>query len=189
MSDQLSTRPEKLQQRKRSVRWTPCSGWTRARRGLRLAQVAFAVGIAYAAISLYWGFGGTWLVDTVSSALPKLSHTQSALLLFIVWVAVVLKMIASFLPLLVVQAGDPRPTAKTWWGHSLRLLGWTEAGILTLYGLVLTAVELLAESGAIAVPPHADRLALAWHAYLWDPWFLLWGLLVAGVMARTYVRQ
>jgi hypothetical protein len=22
----------------------------------------------------------------------------------------------------------------------------------------------------------ADDRALAWHAYLWDPWFLLWGV-------------
>jgi hypothetical protein len=25
----------------------------------------------------------------------------------------------------------------------------------------------------------ADTKALRWHAYLWDPWFLGWGVLVA----------
>ncbi len=34
-------------------------------------------------------------------------------------------------------------------------------------------------------PPGADRLALARHTYLWDPWFHLWGLLVAAAMVRT----
>ena len=31
---------------------------------------------------------------------------------------------------------------------------------------------------------HADRRALTWHAYLWDPWFLLWGLLVLAALCR-----
>ena len=30
----------------------------------------------------------------------------------------------------------------------------------------------------------ADHRALAWHAYLWDPWFLLWGLLVTAALLR-----
>jgi hypothetical protein len=57
-------------------------------------------------------------------------------------------------------------------------LVWAEAVILTAYGLVLTGVELLVQAGAIDVQANADRRALAWHAFLWDPWFLVWGLLV-----------
>ncbi len=52
-------------------------------------------------------------------------------------------------------------------------------------GLVLTAAGLLVQSGAIAPAAGADRRALAWHAYLWDPWFLLWGALVAAVLLRS----
>jgi hypothetical protein len=33
------------------------------------------------------------------------------------------------------------------------------------------------QAGAISADPSADHRALAWHAYLWDPWFLIWGLL------------
>jgi len=51
---------------------------------------------------------------------------------------------------------------------------------LTIYGLALTGVGLLVQAGAIHAPATADHRALAWHAYLWDPWFLVWGLLVAG---------
>ncbi len=52
--------------------------------------------------------------------------------------------------------------------------------MLTIYGLVYTAVGLLARAGVV----HAstDPRALAWHAYLWDPWFLVWGLLVAAAL-------
>jgi len=31
----------------------------------------------------------------------------------------------------------------------------------------------------------ADHRALAWHAYLWDPWFLVWGVLVTAALLRS----
>jgi len=56
---------------------------------------------------------------------------------------------------------------------------------LTIYGLVLTAAGLRVQSGAIAPAASADRRALAWPAYLWDPWFLLWGALVTAALVRS----
>jgi hypothetical protein len=54
-------------------------------------------------------------------------------------------------------------------------------GVLTLYGGALVAVEAVALTGVLGEP--ADPTALRWHAFLWEPWFLLWGvlLLVAGL--------
>ena len=37
----------------------------------------------------------------------------------------------------------------------------------------------------IGTPANADHRALAWHAYLWDPWFLVWGLLVTAALLRS----
>jgi hypothetical protein len=34
-----------------------------------------------------------------------------------------------------------------------------------------------------------DHRALAWHTYLWDPWFLMWGLLVAGALRVTAANE
>ena len=62
----------------------------------------------------------------------------------------------------------------------MRILAWMAAGILTGYGAVQTSVGLLVQAGAIHASMKADHRALAWHAYLWDPWFLVWGLLVAA---------
>ena len=62
---------------------------------------------------------------------------------------------------------------------------WLEAAILILYGGVLTAAGLLVQSGVIASGADADQRALAWHAYLWDPLFLGWGLLVLVALATT----
>lgn len=157
----------------------------RAARGLGPARFAFAVGLAYAAVSAYWGLGGTWLLNTVGSALPQLSRTEAPLALSVVWAAAGLKVVAAALPLLVVRSERRSPPRATWRRASLRGLVWAEAAVLCLYGLALTVAELLAESGVVVPPPGADRLALAWHAYLWDPGFLLWGLLVAATMVRT----
>ena len=62
-----------------------------------------------------------------------------------------------------------------------RFVGWAAGVILFVYGLVLTVVGLLVESGIIATDADANHHALRWHAFFWDPWFLLWGtcLLVA----------
>lgn len=57
-------------------------------------------------------------------------------------------------------------------------MAWTAAVVLTLYGGVLTVVGLLVQGGIVPRAEGADDRALAWHAYLWDPWFLAWGLLL-----------
>lgn len=39
--------------------------------GLRMAAAALVVGLLYAAVSIYWGLGGTWLLNTIGGALEK----------------------------------------------------------------------------------------------------------------------
>jgi len=157
------------------------------RPGCRPAEAAFVVGIAYAAMNVYWGLGGTWLLNTVGCPFPVDCNANGgrALLLVLAWGAAVLKAVASILPLLVLRVAD---RAGRWWSRPLRLMVWAEAGILTLYGLVLTTAELLATAGVIAIPAGADRTALTGHAYLWDPWFLVWGMLVTATLLRARPR-
>ncbi|MET0457919.1 MAG: hypothetical protein ABW195_01635, partial [Ilumatobacteraceae bacterium] len=68
-----------------------------------------------------------------------------------------------------------------------RILGWIAAVTLTIYGGLLTLVGLLVEAGVVDASADADHKALAWHAYFWDPWFLLWG--AAFVIALWRTRQ
>lgn len=139
------------------------------------ARLACAVGLLYAAVSAYWGLGGTWLLDTVGGSLAKQGRAHNATVLAAVWIAAGLKVIAALLPVLAVRHPDGSRRAL-----SLRLLAWVAAGVLTVYGLVLTIVGLLVQTGVIHASANADHRALAWHAYLWDPWFLLWGLLISA---------
>lgn len=149
----------------------------RARRpGWGLARAACAVGVVYAGVSVYWGLGGTWLVDTVGGSLAKRGRAGDAAVLGAVWGAAVLKLIAAWLPIAAVRAPGQR---KVW------VLAWLAAGILVLYGLVLSAVGWLVQAGVVRAAAHADHRALAWHAYLWDPWFLVWGLLIAWALVRA----
>ncbi|MGI8445889.1 MAG: DUF3995 domain-containing protein [Streptosporangiaceae bacterium] len=93
------------------------------------------------------------------------------------WTVVVVKIAAAVLPLLALG----RPPASAW-QRSIRLLAWAEAVVLTSYGLVLTIPGLLIQAGVLHPGRGADRRALEWHAYLWDPWFLLWGLLAGAAL-------
>jgi hypothetical protein len=101
-----------------------------------------------------------------------------------VWAAAVLKLIAAVLPLLALSAVVGGVRRRQAW-----ILAWIAAGVLIVYGLVLTVVGLLVQAGVIHTSPNADHRALAWHAYLWDPWFLVWGLLIAVALVRGGRRR
>ena len=155
----------------------PSSEPKRRRKALRAASAACVVGLLYAGISVYWGLGGTWLLDTVGGALAQQGRNRTAGAIFAVWAAAALKAIAAVLPLLAL-----RPFGSAARLRQLRLAGWIAAVVLIVYGLVLTVVGLLVQTGAIQTSANADHRALAWHAYLWDPWFLVWGLLIAAAL-------
>jgi len=58
---------------------------------LKLARAALFVGLLYAAVSVYWGLGGTWLLNTVGGSLQK--RTGDASVVVAVWAAVLLKVV------------------------------------------------------------------------------------------------
>jgi hypothetical protein len=134
--------------------------------------------VLYALVSIYWGLGGTWLIDTVGGSLERAGRARSAGVLAAVWGAAVLKLIAAVLPLVALS---PRAASASRTPGG-RALSWLAGVILTTYGFVLTAVGLLVQAGAIHESANADHRALAWHAYLWDPWFLVWGMLILAAM-------
>lgn len=166
----------------RGVARPPGRTWLRrAPAGLRLAQAAGIVGLAFAAVSVYWGFGGTSLVDTVSGVMAEQARAGDSGVLVAAWVAVVLKTVAIASPLLAL-----RPMTRPKWTHRARALTWVQAAILMTWGLLQTTGSLLLLTGVI----HSDtnRRVLAWHAFLWDPWFLVWGVLVAGALLSSRPR-
>ncbi len=148
------------------------------RPGSAAALAACAVGLAYAGISAYWASGGTWLLSTVGASLARPGGPGPVAVAVVgVWAAVVAKVLAALVPLVVVRA-----MFEGGWARRASVLAWIETIVLVVYGFTWSATEILIE--IFSSPPASERRAYAWHAYLWDPWFLLWGLLAATALLR-----
>lgn len=145
---------------------------------------ALILGVLNAAVSGYWGLGGTRLLDTVGGALEAQGRARNPVLIAAVWLAVCLKLCAVAIGLVALK-----PVSHQGWGR-MRAVGWAAGGILCVYGGVLTLAGMLIQSGLIATAADANRKALRWHAYLWDPWFLVWGgcVLLAMIASRPRNR-
>lgn len=138
------------------------------------AWLALVVGFASAMVSAYWAAGGRLLLGTVGGAFERLGQSGGATAVGLLAVVVLLKLVAAALPLVAIRSS----ASNSSWCRVLRGLAWVEGGVLTGYGLVYTGAGLLVEGGVLSASPDADRHAMAWHTFFWDPWFLLWGILV-----------
>jgi Protein of unknown function (DUF3995) len=158
---------------------------TRPDRGAVVAAViAASLGAASAAVSAYWALGGTALLDTVGGEIERWGRERSADVVATLWVITVAKLVGAVAPLVLVGVGADRLPAWTR-ARPMRALGWIVAIGLTAYGGVLTVAGLLVEAGVFETAGDADEHAIAWHAYFWDPWFLLWGVAFAVAMWRS----
>jgi len=147
--------------------------------------VASVLGVLYAALSAYWGSGGHALLSTIGGTLAREGRAGNPGLLAIVWLTVTLKLVA-------VGAGLTAVVSHRWIAAARRRIArrvaWAAAIILTLYGGVLTITGLLVQSGAVHASASADHRALRWHALVWDPWFLAWGVALAVALAGSRAR-
>jgi hypothetical protein len=143
--------------------------------GQSAAVVACALGLGQAAVSAYWALGGTALLDTIGGSLERWGQEREPALVAGLWLIVVVKVIVALAAPVLAGVGARRLPSWTR-GRVSRILGWIAATILILYGGMLTLAGLFVEAGILEVAPGADRRALAWHTYVWDPWFLLWGV-------------
>jgi hypothetical protein len=142
--------------------------------------------LASAGTSAYWAAGGNGLLDTIGGAIERWGRERTATVVATLWVIVALKAAVALAAPVLVGLGGTRLPSWTTAGVS-RGLGWIAAAVLTVYGGALTIAGLLVEADVIEASADADPKALAWHAYLWDPWFLAWGvaLLVALSLTRS----
>ncbi len=141
---------------------------------------AFVLGVAYAGMSAYWGSGGIELLDTIGGSLERAGRSGNAGVIALAWVTAAAKALVAVLGLAVVVFPGRLRAPYLRLG---RVAAWCAAVVLVGYGGVLTVVGLLVQSGVLTASASANHQALAWHAYLWDPWFLLWGFLLAAALA------
>lgn len=135
------------------------------------------MGLLFAAVSVYWGTGGTWMLDTIAVSLERQARAGETGIFVALWAAVVLKIVAAVLPVMALRRMTHTTRNRIVW-----VLAWTAATFLTLYGLLQTAVAQLVNVDVIHAAASVDDRRLAWQAFVWDPWFLIWGLLAVAAL-------
>lgn len=154
----------------------PASHSRAPRRLARLAgYAACAWALSFAALSFYWAAGGTFGAETIGPALASLALARDPQFVAILWITGVLKVVAGLLALALVQS----------WGRLisrwlLLIAGWGASAALILYGGASFVQHALMVAGTITIPAGLGATAARWHLLLWDPWWLLGGLLFAA---------
>jgi|1186.fasta_scaffold69117_2 hypothetical protein len=153
------------------------------RRARRAARLAAGLAFASAALSLYWTAGGTWLLDTVGGAIEDLARERSPAALALGAAAVLLKVAAGVLALALVHLPGGGRRRRL-----VLLANGAASAVLCLWGGANVVVGALVLAGAITPAADVDRHALRWHVFVWDMWFLVWGLALAVAVAAARRR-
>lgn len=130
--------------------------------------VACAAGTVHAAFSLYWAFGGEWLLATVGAwavERTRQAPLETGLLLGTIGAA---KLLAAAIPPAVVYGLLP-------WQRFWRAASWIGGIFLVIYGGINTATAAAVLAGIVRPAEGYDSAAIMGHAWLWDPLFLIWG--------------
>ncbi len=139
------------------------------------AYIAAGLTFASAATTAYWLFGGTAFLDTLGGSLERPARERSSAAFALAATVVVVKSIAGALALLLLG-----PAGRGW--RLILALDILAAAVLCLWGAANVLVGALVLSGAIE-RADIDRHALRWHVFLWDAWFLVWGIALALAVA------
>jgi hypothetical protein len=151
------------------------------RRRTWAAYAAAAWAGVFAVVSLYWALGGMAGIDTVGGEIEKLARAGEGGAL--AWGAALLKVAGVVYALALVQRwGRVFPRALMLTG------GWAGTAVLIGYGGLTVGTEILVAVGAVAPPAGIDWYAFYWHLALWDPYFLLWGVLL-GIAVWQYQKD
>lgn len=81
-----------------------------------------------------------------------------------------------------------RPWGRVFPRWLLLAAAWAASALLTAWGGLNVVVGGLVLAGVVAAPASVDWTALRWHVFLWDLWFLVWGLLL-GAAAWDFWRE
>ncbi|MGH6654299.1 MAG: DUF3995 domain-containing protein [Actinocrinis sp.] len=150
--------------------------------GAWAGYAAAAWALAFAVPSFYWGFGGHFLAETVSGQLAAKPWADHRGLQALVLATGVLKVVGAAFALSLVRPRWPRVNRRL-----MIRGGYAVSALLTAYGAVNVIGEALAETGVVkaSTSTTVDWHALRWHLFLWDPYFVVWGVLL-GLAVRHY---
>jgi hypothetical protein len=142
------------------------------------AYAAAAWAFAFAAVSFYWALGGTVGLDTLSLELERDARDGGTDLVALTVPAGVAKLTLGILALLLVSRRSPLPR------RALIVLAWLAGIGLSLYGGVLTAEKALMKLDVLDVPESLGDDRVTWYLCVWDPLWLIGGILFVLAAAR-----
>ena len=124
---------------------------------------------AFATVSGYWAVGGEWGIETVAADIERIPLANNPVF---VWATAGLKALTGMLALALVQP----------WGQLLPqrvLIGgvWSTGLLLTLYGGANLVDHGRMFAGLRDTPQVLGQQAARWHLLLWDPVWLIGGVL------------
>lgn len=146
----------------------------KTRTGLNYLVIASVIGFTHGMFSLYWSWGGTWLLDTVGHDVAAAFNDRGWLLALVG----IVKLVAAVIPLIA--------TWKRWKSLGFwRTVSWAGAFVLTLWGGMNTLTASLVLWNVLPGGPSVDRPGLIGHALIWDPAFFFWGITLAAGLFLT----
>lgn len=151
------------------------------RAGTTAAYGAAALAFAYAAVSLYWTAGGVFLLGTVGGAVEEIARRGGLPAIALGLAATLLKVGGGVLALALA-----RPWWRVAWRRWLLALAGVAGVALACYGALQVTIGTLVLAGVIHPAGAVDRGALRWHVALWDPWFLVWGVLLTAATVASW---
>lgn len=134
---------------------------------------AAAVAFSFAAVTFYWSAGGMAGVSTLGGRFEEWAVARDPMIVTLLWFTGVLKVAGAMLALALVQPWGRR-LPRRW----LLLAAWSGAVLLTVYGVLQVTSVALVAFGVVTPSPPPDATVLWWRLLLWEPWFLLWGVLL-----------
>ena len=150
--------------------------------GTVAAYAAAIVAFGCALVSLYWAVGGRGLAGTVGGYVEQMARRGGGAVVLLAVVAVAAKAVAGLIALALARPWG-RAVRRSW----LLVVSAAASVLLIVYGGLNVAAGALVLSGVLHPSGSVDRMALRWHAGVWDLWFLVWGVLLA-VATVSYWR-
>ena len=148
------------------------------------AYGAYVWSLLFAAMSFYWAAGGTIGIDTQAPGIAELARERDPGFVAVLWVTGLLKLLGVPLALALVQ-----PWGRVFPRWMLLTAAWGAGAGMVLWGglnlCVGVGVGVLRAAGV--VDPPEDTSAFWWHLLLWDPWWILGGVLF--LMAAWQYRR
>lgn len=149
-----------------------------------VGYVACAWALIFSAQSFYHAAGGTAGAETIGPAIAEPVLAREPLWVAAMWITGGLKVAAALLALALV-----RPWGRLLPRRLLLMAGWGAVAVMAVYeGAASLVQHALMVAGVIDIPAGLGATAARWHLALWDPWWLLGGILF-GLATWRYQRR